>query len=124
MSAGGPSVSVLIVSDYGGHSDEDWNYLRDTSTALRAQLFAEPVELMLVDSTAVGETMPPDLVELSAALRIVRDAGATSCELLNRGVETASADIRSRCSTATARRYRAGSLPASHACATIPKPSR
>ena len=93
MSDGGPSVSVLIVSDYGGHSDQDWNYLRDTLAALRAQIFAGPVELILVDSSAVGETMPPDVVELSATLRVVHDGDVDSCALLNRAVQGAAADI-------------------------------
>jgi hypothetical protein len=93
MGDGGASVSVLVVSDYGGCTSEDWDYLRDTLAALRGQFFAEPLEMILVDSTPAGEGMPPDLVERTREFRIVRDATATSCELLNRAVESASADI-------------------------------
>jgi Glycosyl transferase family 2 len=88
-----PSVSVLVVSDYGGRTSDDWNYLRETLAALRAQSFDEPFETILVDATPAGEPMPPDLVVPGQALRIVREPGATSCELMNRAVETAASDV-------------------------------
>jgi len=93
MSDGSPTVSVLVVSDYGGRSNEDWNYLRDTLGALRAQTFDDPFEVILVDSTPPGETMPADVAGLVAALRVVRAAGETSCQLLNRAVDAASSEI-------------------------------
>src|SRR3954465_7877303 len=93
MKDGQASASVLVISDYGGRCSEDWDYLRDTLAALRAQTFAEPVEVVLVDSTPVDEGMPPDLVALTADMRIVRDPEATSCALMNLAVATASADL-------------------------------
>src|SRR5262249_44874201 len=36
---------------------------------------------------------PPDLVALGATLRVLRDPAASSCELLNRAVATASAEL-------------------------------
>ena len=34
MDGYGAAVSVVVVSDYGGRTAEDWNYLRDTLGAL------------------------------------------------------------------------------------------
>ena len=93
MSVAAPSVSVLVVADYGGRSDEDWDYLRDTLGAVRAQRFSEPFQVILLDSTPAGQSMPLDIVALVPGLHIVREPGATSCELLNRAVEAATADV-------------------------------
>jgi hypothetical protein len=51
MSRTGPAVSVIVVSDYGVRTAEEWNYLRETLGTLRRQVFDEPVEVLLVDST-------------------------------------------------------------------------
>jgi glycosyltransferase involved in cell wall biosynthesis len=93
MSERGPCVSVLVISDYGGRTSDDWNYLRDTLTALAEQRCDDRFEVLLVDSSPPGETMPPDLIERIAGLRTVRDPAANSCELLNRAVDAASSDV-------------------------------
>ena len=86
-------MSVVIVSDYGGRSAEDWRYLRDTLDALGRQRFGGRVELILVDSTPDGETMPPELVDLVASLRVLRGPKSAACRLLNEAARSAAADL-------------------------------
>ena len=86
------AVSVLVVSDYGGRTAEDWNYLRDTLSALGRQEFTERVEVILVDSTPDGQQMPPDLMGLVPSLQVIAGAETTR-ELLNAGVRAASAEL-------------------------------
>src|SRR5690349_6572383 len=88
-----PSVSVLVVSDYGGRRSEDWDYLRTTLFGLRAQRFDEPLEVILDDSAPPDEPMPPDVAQIVPGLQVVRSAGTTSCDLFNRAVEAASAEV-------------------------------
>jgi glycosyl transferase family 2 len=88
-----PAVSVLVVSDYGGRSAEDWNYLRDTLGGLRQQEFDEPVEVLLVDSTPEGQQMPPGLMDILPSFRVIGSSTATARELLNTAVGAASAEF-------------------------------
>jgi len=92
MNGDRPAVSVIVVSDYGGRTAEDWQYLRDTLGALGRQAFAEPVEVLLVDSTPAGQQMPPDLQDLVPGLRVINGLESTR-ELLNTAVRLAAADL-------------------------------
>ncbi len=78
MSGDRPAVSVIVVSDYGGRTAEDWNYLRNTLGALGQQAFDELAEVILVDSTPAGQQMPPDLAGLVASLRVIGGTTETS----------------------------------------------
>ena len=93
MSGDRPAVSVIVVSDYGGRTAEDWNYLRSTLGGLGQQAFDEPVEVILVDSTPAGQQMPPDLTGLVPSLRVIGAAHETSRELLNNAVRAATAEL-------------------------------
>ena len=88
-----PAVSVIVVSDYGGRTAEDWNYLRATLGGLGRQAFDEPFEVLLADSTPDGQQMPPDLPALVPSLRIISEPGECSRALLNTAVRTASAEL-------------------------------
>ena len=88
-----PAVSVLVVSDYGGRTAEDWDYLRNTLGALGRQDFDERVEVLLVDSTPDGQRMPADLLRIIPSLRVVANSAATAGELLNTAVDSASAEL-------------------------------
>ncbi len=92
MSGNAAAVSVLVVSDYGGRSAEDWAYLRETLGALARQALDERVEVILVDSTPAGEQMPRDLMGIVPSLRVIGGAETTR-ELLNTAVHAASADL-------------------------------
>lgn len=87
-----PVASILVVSDYGGRTAEDWNYLRDTLGALGRQTFDEEIEVLLVDSTPADQQMPPDLLELVPALEVMTGAKKTR-ELLNEAIGAATADL-------------------------------
>ena len=93
MSGKRAAVSVLVVSDYGGRTAEDWNYLRDTLAALGQQAFDEGLEVILVDSTPDGQQMPPDLMGLVPSLRVIRSTSETSRALLNAAVCAATAEL-------------------------------
>jgi hypothetical protein len=92
MSGNAAAVSVLVVSDYGGGTAEDWNYLRDMLRALGRQAFDECVEVILVDATPAGEQMPPDLTGIVPSLQVIGGAETTR-ELLNAAVGAASAEL-------------------------------
>jgi len=93
MSAAASSVSVVVVSDYGGRTAEDWNYLRDTLSALGRQSFDEGVEVLLVDSAPAGQQMPADLATLVPSLRVIGGSPGTSRELLNTAFRAATGDL-------------------------------
>jgi glycosyl transferase family 2 len=93
MSGTGSAVSVVVVSDYGGGTAEDWNYLRDALRALRQQAFDGSVEVILVDSAPVGQQMPGDLMSLVPSLRVIRGPTEATRELLNTAVRAASAEL-------------------------------
>jgi len=92
MSRQKPAVSILVVSDYGGRTAEDWYYLRDTLGALGRQTFDEEIEVILIDSTPADQRMPPDLLDLVPSLKVMTGAEKTR-ELLNKAVEAATADL-------------------------------
>lgn len=83
MNRARPEIAVIVVSDYGGRSDGDWEYLRATLRALAGQAPAGTMEVLLVDSTPQDEPMPADLPPLVSGLRVVAEPGATTAELLN-----------------------------------------
>jgi len=87
-----PVVSVLVVSDYGGGSTDEWDYLRDTLRALSRQTFDERAEMLLLDATPSGQQMPPDVLDIVPSIRVIGGAGTTR-ELLNAAVSAASADL-------------------------------
>lgn len=92
MSRNTAVVSVLVVSDYGGGSADEWDYLRDTLGALKRQTFDESVEMFLVDATPAGQQLPPDVLDIVPSIRVIGGAGTTR-ELLNAAVNAASADL-------------------------------
>jgi hypothetical protein len=49
MNGDRPAVSVIVVSDYGGRTAEDWDYLRAAFRGLGQQAFDEPFEVLLAD---------------------------------------------------------------------------
>lgn len=85
-------MSVIVVSDYGGRTAEDWGYLRDTLGALARQEFDGDVEVLLVDSIPEGQEMPPDLVGLVSSMRVISGPEPTR-ELMNRAASAATADL-------------------------------
>jgi len=93
MPAPRPAIAVVVVSDYGGRTDGDWDYLRATLGALARQGSPEAMEVLLVDSTPPGQDMPPDVTALVPGLRVIADPGATTAELLNVAVRSTSADL-------------------------------
>ena len=93
MSRRPPSVSVVVISDYGGRTAEDWRYLRDTLGALQRQTFDEPVEAILVDATSADQQMPADLTGLVPALRVITGPTRTVSELLNAAADSATGDL-------------------------------
>ncbi len=93
MGGTGPAVSVVVVSDYGGQSTADWDYLRDTLRALKRQTFPESIAVILVDATPVGQHMPADLMGIVPSLRVIGGPTETTGELLNAAVRAASAKL-------------------------------
>lgn len=86
------AVSVIVVSDYGGRTAEDWGYLHDTLSALASQDFGGEVEVLLVDSVPEGQEMPPDLLALVPSMRVIAGPQSTR-ELMNRAASEATADL-------------------------------
>jgi hypothetical protein len=91
MGPGRAAVSVIVVSDYGGRSADDWYYLRDTLGALGRQAFDGDVEVLLVDSIPAGQQMPPDIVGLVPSLRVISGPESTR-ELMNRAARAATGE--------------------------------
>lgn len=92
MSETRTAVSVIVVSDYGGRTAEDWDYLRDTLGGLSRQQIDGSVEVLLVDSTPAGQTMPPDVMQIIPSLRVITGTEPTR-QLMNEAVRAASADL-------------------------------
>jgi hypothetical protein len=88
-----PAIAVVVISDYGGRSDGEWDYLRATLGALGRQVTPDAAEVVLVDSTPPDQTMPADVPELVPGVRVLRDDRATTTALLNAAVQSTSADL-------------------------------
>jgi len=88
-----PTVCVVVVSDYGGGSAADWNYLRHTLGALTSQSFTEGVEVILVDATPPGQEMPADLTTIVPSMRVMQDRTQSGRDLVNRAARACSADL-------------------------------
>jgi hypothetical protein len=93
MAAPRPAIAVVVVSDYGGRTEGDWEYLRATLGALARQASTDAVEIVLVDSTPPGHHMPVGLTNLLPGLRVIAGTGETTTELLNAAVRSTSADL-------------------------------
>lgn len=93
MSTAESSVSVIVVSDYGGRGSGEWTYLRDTLAGLARQDFGEPFEVLLVDAVAEGEEMPAELLGLIPGMRRIRGVGEPSREVLNAAVVAARGEL-------------------------------
>ena len=93
MSTAKSSVSVIVVSDYGGRASGEWTYLHDTLAALARQDFGEHFEVLLVDAVPEGEEMPAELLHLIPRIRRIRGEGEPSREVLNAAVGAASGDL-------------------------------
>lgn len=93
MNGDKPAATVIVVSDYGGRTAEDWNYLRQTLRGLARQDFDRPVEVILLDSTPAGEVMPADVAAILPTMRVIKGTKQAASELLNQAVRAASADL-------------------------------
>lgn len=82
-----------MVSDYGGRTDGEWQYLRATLAALARQAVPGDTEVLLVDSTPPDQHMPADVPALVPGLRVITDAAATTAELLNVAARATSAPL-------------------------------
>lgn len=85
------SVSIVVIADYGGRNSEDWDYLRDTLRGLRDQSGDWKPELLLVDQTPPGESMPDDIQRI-LEMRVIAGPLSTR-ELMNEAVRAASGDV-------------------------------
>lgn len=92
MEASFPSISVVIVSDYGGQ-DGGWMEARKTLAALAAQDLREPAEFILCESEKFRGKLPADLTELLPGLKIMFAPGVTSYELKTAAIEAASSEF-------------------------------
>jgi hypothetical protein len=88
-----PAVCVVVVSDYGGGPEGDWDYLRNALRALASQSFAEDVEVILVDSAPPGQDMPADLVTIVPSMRVIRGRGQRGSDLVNLAARQCSAEL-------------------------------
>lgn len=86
-------VSVIIVSDYGSGDDKGWNDLRNTLAALAKQDHPDPVEYLLVESSAFADRVPDDLHNILPGMKIVYFDVHSSYALKNEAAKFASGDI-------------------------------
>lgn len=86
-------ISVIIVSDYGSGDDKGWDDLRETLAALAKQDYGDPVEYLLVESSAFSSCVPSDLSEILPGLKIVFFDADSSYALKNEGARIAKGDI-------------------------------
>jgi glycosyltransferase involved in cell wall biosynthesis len=93
MSDVASAVSVVVVSDYGGATSEDWNYLRDALRGIEEQAFDGHVEVILVDATPAGQQIPTDVMQRVPSMRVIAGRNETTRELLNTAVQLASAEL-------------------------------
>lgn len=88
-----PIVSVVIVSDYSSGEEKGWDDLRETLKSLARQNFEEPVEYLLMESSAFASRIPVDLMQVLPGLRVVFADARSSYALKNEGAKIAQADI-------------------------------
>jgi hypothetical protein len=88
-----PEIAAIVISDYGGHDDAAWDYLRATLRALARQVENRTTEILLVDATPAAQRMPADVAALIPGVRIVADRSATTPELLNAAARATSAPL-------------------------------
>lgn len=88
-----PAVCVVIVSDYAAGEERTWSDLRRAFSAWAAQDFDGAVEHLLVEDSALVEGIPKALAALLPGVRTLSFAAASSYELKNRAVASASAPI-------------------------------
>ena len=93
MSRDAPAVCVVVVSDYGGGPDGDWEYLAKALTAVGSQSFAEGVEVCLVDSAPAGPPMPDHLATIVPSMRVIRDRSRQGSDLVNVAASECRADL-------------------------------
>ena len=93
MSDARSAACVIVVSDYGGGPDGDWDYVRDLLRALTTQSFGERFETVLVDSTPADETMPADLATIVPGMRVLRDTSRSGSDLTNVAARGTGADF-------------------------------
>jgi hypothetical protein len=89
---GNPSVAVMVVSDYGGRTAEDWRYLRNTLSGLRDQKFDGDLDVVLIDTTPADEPMPPELMDVVPGMRAVGASDDKPADLLNEAVRASTAE--------------------------------
>jgi hypothetical protein len=93
VAASRPAVSVVVVSDYGGGPEAEWDYLRRALAALRTQSFGDGFEVVLVDATPSGESMPADVEAILPSMRILRDDTQRGSDLVNRAARESPAEL-------------------------------
>jgi hypothetical protein len=88
-----PVASVVVLSDFASGTQQGWDDLRRTLTALARQNFEEPIEYLLIESEDLRADVPPDLRAILPSLRVVFSSSRNSYELRNDGVRAAACDI-------------------------------
>jgi len=87
------AASVIILSDFASGTDQGWDDLRRTLTALAEQDVTEPVEYILVESEDLRDSFPADLCRILPGMRVVFFASSNSYDLRNQGVREARTEI-------------------------------
>jgi len=93
VSCDAPAVCVVVVSDYGGGPDGDWDYLAKALAAVGSQSFAEGAEVCLVDSAPAGPPMPDRLATIVPSMRVIRDRTRQASELVDVAARDSRADL-------------------------------
>lgn len=88
-----PRASVIIVSDYVGTENSEWQDIKLILAALARQDFEDNVEFLLCESADRAQKIPEDLIALLPSLKIIVCRSSSSFEMKNEGVRAASADI-------------------------------
>jgi hypothetical protein len=83
----------VVVSDYEDAGPRSWRNERHILEALARQDFAEPFEVILVESDAYRDGAPGDLVAICPRSRIVHSPDTQSAKLKDFGVSCAQADL-------------------------------
>jgi cellulose synthase/poly-beta-1,6-N-acetylglucosamine synthase-like glycosyltransferase len=91
---GAPAISVVVVSDFAGGEVGAWRDLAACLAALaRQELPAGRFEVLYVESEALAERIPAEVVAAFPGLRLVLAPAGGSYALKNAGVEAADGEL-------------------------------
>lgn len=93
MQAPVPSISVVMVCDYGAGQQGEWMDIRKSLAALAVQDLQEPAEFILCESEEFREQLPDDFTEIIPDLKIVFAPERSSYNLKNAAVKAASSEF-------------------------------